>query len=85
MDLVERQADDENAESNVDIVLYWTAAEGGFGLETVNDVADENLDDVEDEERESKARMTTVEVVTATAGNNCDPKRKTNDDEGSSK
>lgn len=85
MDLVERQTDYKNAENNVDIVLYWTTAEGGFGLEAVDDVAEKDLDKVEDEERESKTRMTTVEVGTATAGNDCDSKRKTNDDEGTGK
>lgn len=54
MDLVERQTDDKNAEKNVEVVLYWTTAEGGFGLEAVDDVTNEDLDNVEDEERESK-------------------------------
>lgn len=53
-DLAEGQDDDDNSEEHVEVVLQWTAPESGFGLELVDDVADEHLDDVEDEERKSE-------------------------------
>jgi len=38
----------------VKVVLQWTAPEGGFGFVQMDNVANEDLDDVEDEECESK-------------------------------
>jgi hypothetical protein len=55
MDLKERCANDNNAKEHVEVVLGWTTAERRFRLESVDDVAQKDLDNVEDEERESKA------------------------------
>jgi len=79
-DLGEGQDDDDNSEEYVEVVLYRTASGGGFGLEPMDDVADENLDDIEDEDRESEARVGVKEVRTTTVGDGRNPESETNDD-----
>ena len=53
--LIERCTDDDNAKEYVEVVLCWTTTEGRLWLEAVDDVANGNLDNVEDEECKSKA------------------------------
>lgn len=53
-DLGEGQDDDDDSKKHVEVVLQRTASAGGFGLPQVDDVADQNLHEIEDEDRESE-------------------------------
>lgn len=54
-DLGKGQDDDDDSKKYVEVVLYRAASGSGFGLEPMDDVADKNLDDIEDEDREPEA------------------------------
>jgi len=54
-DLIKGCADDKEPKNRVEIVLRRAASESGFGLEHVDKVADDDLDDVKDEKSESKS------------------------------
>lgn len=54
-DLIKGSRDDCNSKNRVEVVLRWAASEGGPGLERVDYVADDDLNDVEDEKRESSS------------------------------
>ena len=54
-DLIKGYPNDNDSKNCVEVVLWWAAFEGGFGLERVDDVADDDLSDVENENRESKS------------------------------
>jgi hypothetical protein len=82
-DLIKGCGDDNKPKNRVEVVLQWAASVRGFGLEYVDEVADDDLDDVEDEKYESNSRVCAVEVTTTFFGNDTDAKGEANDDEGS--
>ena len=55
MDLIKGCSDDNKPKNRVEVVLRWAASESGFWLEEVNEVANDDLDDVEDEKYEPKS------------------------------
>jgi len=54
-DLITGYTDDDNPKNRVEVVLRRAASESGFGLEQVDDIADDDLDNVEDEKSESES------------------------------
>jgi len=82
--LIEGRDDDGDTEEYVEVILYWTASEEGFWLEQMDDVAEEDLGDVEDEKCQPNARVRTVEMRTTTAGDESNSESPASDDEGTS-
>jgi len=69
----------------VEVVLWWAASESRFGLEPMDEVADDDLDDIENEQCQSKPRVRTVKVTATKAGNDGNSEGEANDDEGAGK
>jgi len=81
-DLGKRCTDDGNTKEHMEIVLRWTATEGGFRFEAMDDITKKDLDGIKDEKRKSETRVCVVEVGTAVAGNDRNSKRPADDDDG---
>jgi len=80
-DLAKGQDDDDDSKKGVEVVLERTASESGFGLEPVDDVADENLYDIEDEDGESEARVGVCKVGNLIVGDGRHSESETDDDD----
>lgn len=52
--LVKRCADDHDTQEYVEIILRWTTTDGRLRFEAVDDVTNNDLNDVKDEDGESK-------------------------------
>lgn len=83
-DLGKGQDDDDDSEKHVEVVLERTASGSGFGLPHMDDVADKDLDDIEDEDRESELRVGVEEVRATTVGDDRNSESETNDDDRTS-
>jgi len=69
----------------MEVILEWAASGGRFGLVPMDDVSDNDLNDIEEEQRESKSRVGVKEMWDTVSSDDGNPESEANEDDGTGK